>query len=632
MRRYGGFPLGLGLALRNRGSAGFNPASLFASSEKGAIWPVWDRAKVYSDVAATAPIADAGAVARIDDISGNGLNWLQATVANRPIWRLNGGHPYLEYDRSNDWMGAVFAAGTFNSNMDVMLCGRRNSGDSIAPVSETLNDVSQIMFLADPAQTTAATASGGTPSYRVNDAVVPNANSARRIDLYGTWPAATDVVVTAEGADLSGWTGFGAGSYTSPFQGLIRCYGIIARQAMSRSERDSARVFLAAQAGVTLLPDIPLPGDAAFNIADSYGQSLSTGSYATPVLSTAARFSDKMFTSGVHARANGADYTTLIPLVESTATESATPEGETPCSGFCEMIHERGYLNPFIAVANGFPGAPIANLGQGTSLYNFLLGQVTQARARAREAGGHFKFRAALWMQGESDGGDSAVYISALNDLQTNLSTDIKAITFQTENVWLLSYQLARAKVGLAHLAASDTYANIRVAMPMYFLPTVDNVHLTNTSSKVAGAYFGLAYKAIVVDGDTSWQPLKFTATNRSGSQLDITYNRSGLAFDTTIVSAQTSKGFRLFQSDGTTAITISSVALLGGNNVRITAAGSIPAGAIVRYGFSDPTDHTAGVCFGNLRDGQGDSIVFDGGGLNYPMHNWAVLQQATLS
>lgn len=188
------------------------------------------------------------------------------------------------------------------------------------------------------------------------------------------------------------------------------------------------------------------------------------------------------------------------------------------------------------------------------------------------------------------------------------------------------------AKIGLQHLAAQEDYGNIRVASPLYQLPTVDGVHLTNVASKVIGAYFGLAYKAIIVDGNTAWKPLMVSTVSVSGQNIDLTYNvpAGALAFDTTTVAAQTNHGFRLVDSGGS-PLTISSVSILNADTVRIVAAATVPAGAKVYYGFSDPANTSEGTDKGNLRDTQGDTVVFDGGGINYPMHNWAVLQLVQL-
>jgi hypothetical protein len=377
-------------------------------------------------------------------------------------------------------------------------------------------------------------------------------------------------------------------------------------------------------------------GSAGINHLVSYGQSLSVGVSTGGVISTAQPYDSLMFNGGVRAQDGGTspfgDHESLIPLVEAVgpAADGGNRQ-ETPLSGACDMLKERGSALQYLASAPGLGGVSIATLSKPGALYTRLLDDVQQGNWRARQQGTTHKVRAFFWMQGEADGANNN-YAANLNTLRTDLDADIKALTGQPDDVWCISYQVPRAKIGLAHLAASDAYARIRVAMPIYQLETVaDGVHLTPQSSKVAGAYFALAYKAIVEDGDTDWQPLRIVATDVAGDTLDLTYSPVGsLVFDTTTVAAQTNHGFRLFESDGTTAITINSVSIVGTDTVRIVAADTIPAGAIVRYAFSDPANVGTGAVKGNLRDSQGDTIVFDGGGLDYPMHNWAVAEQVT--
>ena len=79
------------------------------------------------------------------------------------------------------------------------------------------------------------------------------------------------------------------------------------------------------------------------------------------------------------------------------------------------------------------------------------------------------------------------------------------------------------------------------------------------------------------------------------------------LAFDTTLVSARTNYGFEYY--DSTSSATISSVAILDDDTVRITLSG-VPTGANqrVRYAYTGvPGTNTgaqnAGSAAGNLRD-----------------------------
>lgn len=351
---------------------------------------------------------------------------------------------------------------------------------------------------------------------------------------------------------------------------------------------------------------------------------------------TTQPYDSLMFSGGGRAQDGGSEpwlqHASLVPLVEAHGPAATGGERyETPLSGAALMLKELGSSRQYLGSAPGQGSVTISTLSKPGVLYERFMDDVRYGRYRSHALGRSHKLRSFFWMQGEADGANNS-YAANLNALQGTIDADVKAITGQPEDVWCISYQLDRPKIGLAHLAASDTYSNIRVAMPIYQLARTDGVHLTPAASDIAGAYFGLAWQRIIEEGDEDWQPLRITGHSVAGAVIDLTYDPVGsLTFDTSTVAAQTNQGFKLFASNGD-ALTINSVAIIGGNTVRITAASSVPAGAIVRYGFSDPTDHTADASKGNLRDSQGDTIIFEGQGLNYPMHNWAVLEQRTVS
>lgn len=365
-----------------------------------------------------------------------------------------------------------------------------------------------------------------------------------------------------------------------------------------------------------------------------YGQSLSVGIGTGEVISTSPRTDALMFNGGVRAQdLDGAPWEqhgSLVPLVEEVGSSQAGGDRyETPMSGFAEFQGEQQTNVQVLASAPGQGATSISALSKPGALYMRLLDDVMYGHMRSS---GRHKVLAVLWMQGEADGTNNT-YAANLNTLRESLNEDIKAMTGQPDDVWLLSYQLDRPKIGLAHLDASDTYSHIKVAMPIYFLPRTDGVHLTAAGSKIAGAYFSKTYKEVVLNTNTDWQPLRPISHSTVDAVCDVVLNPVGaLVIDTSIVAEQTNYGFRLFQSDGVTEITVTSVALLGSDTVRITASANIPAGAILRYGFSDPEGHTYNVSKGNLRDSQGDGLIFDGGGLDYPMHNWCVLFSRVIS
>lgn len=628
------------------GAVPFVPDATFFAGRAGFAYDFTDPTLLFQNSnGTTAVTADSDPIGYVTDLSGNGKHGTQATAGNRPLYKS--ADPRALFGGTNNSLTAgtvdfsttdkitVIAAVDVNAAANGALCGL---GASAA------GDFGCVFYTAAGNVWCGRVygSTGNSSIQRANNAAKPAAPFTRVmsfvLDLAGA--TATDEVKLRSNGDpaetstfIAGPAGSGnfanrevsIGTWQSLFlNGAIRRL-VVVGGALTTAELFNAEAWCGQSAGIIILPEVP-PIDADINHFPTYGQSLSIGAQARPAVSTVAN-SHYMFTGSGEVRAQESfePYTALVNHFESDSTLELL--GETPCYGAYQIIEEvAGYSRQFLASAPGQGSETIANLYTGGYFARFM-DNVTNGRKLARAAGKSFKLRAFMWMQGEGDGTNNS-YAADMATLQGNINTSVKAVTKQADDVWCLSYQLARAKIGLAHLEASDTYDNIRVAMPMYFLPTTDTVHLTASSSKIAGAYFGLAYKAIILDGDTDWQPLKCTGSSVAGTTIDLTYNRSGLAFDTTTVAAQTAQGFHVVNA-GLTPLTVSSVTIVGGNTIRIVVASGTPAK--VYYGFSDPTDHTANIAKGNLRDSQGDTIVFDGGGLNYPMHNWAVLQSITL-
>lgn len=88
--------------------AGFSPSSLFASGEGGGWWDPSDADSVWEDSAGTTAASVDGVVGRLDDKSGNDNHLVQATTADKPLWRDVGGFQYLEADGTDDYMQVTF--------------------------------------------------------------------------------------------------------------------------------------------------------------------------------------------------------------------------------------------------------------------------------------------------------------------------------------------------------------------------------------------------------------------------------------------------------------------------------------------------------------------------------------------
>lgn len=373
----------------------------------------------------------------------------------------------------------------------------------------------------------------------------------------------------------------------------------------------------------------------------SYGQSLSVGiGTGTTPLTTTQRFDNLRFVGGVRRQdtAEPASYASLVPLIETAGGEESACE--TPIGGATDMVKERiasengiTYSQQSYQLLGSAPGkgaATIAELSKPGTLYSRFTNDVTYGYARAQALGKTYKVPAFFWTQGESDGATTN-YASLLSTLRGNVDADVKAITGQSDDVWCICYQTPRPAQALRFNAAMVLDSKIRIACPIYQLPSSDTVHLTATSSKIYGAYLGVAYKRLVIDG-IDWKPMMPTTALRQGKVVDLKFNHhgTGLVFDTTAVPIQSNYGFYLFDASNT-PITISSVTITQWNTLRIVAATTIPSGAKLRYGFTDPTIGAAGYARGNLRDNAGNTLVFDGAGINHPMHNWCILFELSL-
>jgi hypothetical protein len=104
--------MNLSLSLTNNmsltGSSAFNPATLFASGEEGALFDPSNLSTLFQLSNGTTAVAVGDPVGYIADQSGNANHAIQATAANRPLLQQDaGGKYYLDADGANDHLVAV---------------------------------------------------------------------------------------------------------------------------------------------------------------------------------------------------------------------------------------------------------------------------------------------------------------------------------------------------------------------------------------------------------------------------------------------------------------------------------------------------------------------------------------------
>jgi hypothetical protein len=94
--------IAIGAGVYPGGVAPINPVTLF-SGEDGLLLDASDISTLWKDTAGTVPVtADSDVVARIDDLSGNGIHLSNLTAARRPLYRTSGGLHWLEFDSTDD--------------------------------------------------------------------------------------------------------------------------------------------------------------------------------------------------------------------------------------------------------------------------------------------------------------------------------------------------------------------------------------------------------------------------------------------------------------------------------------------------------------------------------------------------
>ncbi|WP_427225904.1 sialate O-acetylesterase [Acinetobacter baumannii] len=357
-----------------------------------------------------------------------------------------------------------------------------------------------------------------------------------------------------------------------------------------------------------------------------YGQSLSVGATATTILSTSQPYSNKTFSTG--PRMDSAA-TSVIPLVEqfnNPSSDDYNNRGETPCSGAANyasraMLLENG-IKPedhvIFASTAGHGAYRIDQLEKGTAWYSFFLSHVIKAKELN---GSDYKVQVVCWVQGENDAianiqTSYEIYRQKLEKLQADVSADIKAITGQTDDVKFITYQLsyaartwnAQALVQLHLAQESDAFA---MATPMYHMPyAIDNIHLTNVGYKWMGAYFGRAYKQLIVDNRKP-DFINPKVAQLIGDEIHINFDvpKAPLVLDTTTLALTTDHGFKVLVN-GSKA-TISNITAQ--EDKVILKISEPPTGEVkVRYAldYLGTGINLTGGASGNLRDSTTDSVV----------------------
>ncbi|UPR55277.1 hypothetical protein ITG09_24185 (plasmid) [Vibrio cyclitrophicus] len=364
-----------------------------------------------------------------------------------------------------------------------------------------------------------------------------------------------------------------------------------------------------------------------FNMILGVGQSLMEGSWTSLNLPSQAPITTlpEYDTLGWQG---GVNNNVLLPADVSTTQNGGRGEWSgLGCASYLKMLlsKKRGIPtdisgNTLVLTNEGFGGATIKEISKGGYRGRFEIGisKATNLESLTDKNSGAL---AVIFMQGESDQlGNLDIYKADLAKLASDYNADLKAATGQTLDVNLFSYQLSTyRRMSLAHLEASESNSNIILASPIYHLSYYDSLHIDAQSERLMGAYFAKAIYQTCVVG-VPFEPLKPTDINVIGNDITITFNKSGLVLDNTLVPEQVNYGFSV--KDGATSKTINSVSVKNRNQIQLSMSEVPNSGWVIEYG--SPVQNNPpqkGVC-GNLRDNDGFNNEFDG----HPLHNWCVI------
>ena len=357
-----------------------------------------------------------------------------------------------------------------------------------------------------------------------------------------------------------------------------------------------------------------------------FGQSLSVGAAATPVITTKNKYpAALMFNIGIRcSQKSESSFTSFIELHETEAgkTNDSAGVGETVASGCVEQLIElicRDYgINPyssywdnhkFLFGSFGSGSKTIAMLTEtpesGIGFYQGVVNAMKAAKRICDEKGWTLNIPAWIWIQGETDQKmktPKADYKEALVNLAKQFDIDAKAVTGQDNEVKCICYQTASQNIVGATTTPmfASTAMDIPTAQmelvrdngmfvasaPVYILDHSEKepIHLSATGEKMLGLYCGKALKSVL---DSSFKQKGITPQSFLVSENNITIKCSvpcpPLHSDTYYVNEVENFGFKVLNSSNLDII--SSVKLFF-DEIRISCSES-PIGCKLMYGFN---------------------------------------------
>ena len=274
-----------------------------------------------------------------------------------------------------------------------------------------------------------------------------------------------------------------------------------------------------------------------------------------------------------------------------------------------------------------FPGGhgmnTIKELMKPVDPYNKFIAEIAHANHEANCRGWEFYVPAVCWMQGESDIVEypDYDYKEYFHQMYNDLNTDIKAVTGQTQDIRIISYQTSTVTKGLKYksnhfdgvegrtstaqmeLVRDDTL--LWASGPTYPYDFVnESLHINAVGQKSIGLLAAKSALGILRNEkrEMGLVPLSYEV---EGNSIRIQFNVPcpPLCIDTINVSKADNFGFNVIRKDDTDIISNVSI----DKNTVVVECSDSPKGCKLRYGINGDFLKGGRRCGprGNLRDSQ---------------------------
>lgn len=320
------------------------------------------------------------------------------------------------------------------------------------------------------------------------------------------------------------------------------------------------------------------------------------------------------------------------PLLPLTAANANGANGDAPFLAFAAAYKAKlraGNVRPE-DMAHQVVATQVASSANGTTIGTIASNQVpylsTAAKRLMRAAEERRVGMVALLTDGDRESSQSTIgYTAGLQsylDAMASAWTTVGGAGVPLILSWhFATFRQYRANVTLLQREFAKVNDNYVLVTPNYHLGFRNDRDLTQVGLRTLGAYFARAYHQIAVEGKR-WEMLEPAAIEISGTKVIMSFNKSGLVFDTVTVPEQPAMGFSVKTASGA-SVTISAAEIVDGNRVVLSCSTPPGAGAKISYGDLNAVGMGAYTGqAGNLRDSAGTRDSFEG----IPLHNWCAL------